>query len=498
MVFNGIAGIADGAEVIFMTTAEIGLSEQATAWLEGRSLDPELATRFGWKSVKDKGGKEWIKIPYVRDGQVINNKSRKLSEKKFFNDRDTEHDLLNVDCLKDEALASEPLIITEGEFDWLAVYQCGFQRSVSMPDGWSKKLESEDGQPKFEVFRRNEQLILSAEKIVAVVDDDETGHNLLRSISNFFDQGNVWYVIYPEGCKDANDVIHKHGPDELVKMINRAKCVDPPGGVITGFSDMPPTPPRTIWRTGCDFLETLVAFRSRDVSALTGLPGAGKTTFVTWVMHRMVKNHDIRCGAALFETDGDETLAHLIKLNGGGDVSHLGPEEIEEWKIKLDRNYRLVHRVDDAENVHGVIWMTKMIHKLAARDGCKIIVIDPWNELEHLPEKGESLTQYTNWALTKLRQLAEKYDVHICVLAHPKKMPRERSRPGGYDISDSAAWFNKPGLGLTIHCEVSEVMGDHVSLTSWKVRSRQQTGCRPGKVRLEYDEASMVYRRLKR
>ena len=69
---------------------------------------------------------------------------------------------------------------------------------------------------------------------------------------------------------------------------------------------------------------------------------------------------------------------------------------------KLDRNYRLFHRVDEGQEIHGMGWLKKMIHKLAARDGCNVVIIDPWNvEIEHMLEPGESMANYANFALMR-------------------------------------------------------------------------------------------------
>ena len=52
-------------------------------------------------------------------------------------------------------------------------------------------------------------------------------------------------------------------------------------------------------------------------------------------------------------------------------------------------------------------------------------------------------------------------------------------KPLGCDIADAAAFANKPGMGWTVHMENNDQHGEHVS-TTWKVRSRQETGCRRG------------------
>lgn len=137
-----------------------------------------------------------------------------------------------------------------------------------------------------------------------------------------------------------------------------------------------------------------------------------------------------------------------------------------------------------------------MIYALAVRDECKLITIDPWNELEHLPEVGESMTSYINFALQQIRTWAQQYDTHICLIAHPRKMSTEGKPrpPTGYDIADSAAFFNKPALGFSVHQERDEDAGQQwVKITTWKVRETQLYGFDPGYTKLTFHPYAMTY-----
>ena len=66
--------------------------------------------------------------------------------------------------------------------------------------------------------------------------------------------------------------------------------------------------------------------------------------------------------------------------------------------------------------------------------------------------------------------------------------------PKGYDIADSAAWFNKPSLGWTIHNTDADDGAPETQLIVWKVKHRQTYGVAPGIRRLEFDERMMTYR----
>ena len=147
---------------------------------------------------------------------------------------------------------------------------------------------------------------------------------------------------------------------------------------------------------------------------------------------------------------------------------------------------------------HNLGWLKEMIYTLAVRDNCKLIIVDPWNELEHLPEPGESMTAYINFALQQIRVWAEQYDTHICLVAHPRKMSTEGKpkSPTGYDIADSAAFFNKPSLGFAVHMEDDKESGESfVRVTTWKVRDSQLYGIEKGDTRLTFDKHLMAYRR---
>jgi twinkle protein len=470
-------------------------------WLESRGLDLEIADKMGWVQRSHAQLGASVAIPYVKDGKRVATQYRALETKDFRFSKDCEVELWNVDCLKDRSLDSQPLIMAEGACDGLAIMQAGFQRVIAVP-GWSdKNFEAANYKP----FTSNEELIKRAGTIIVAQHNDNAGATMLRAVANFFDECNVKYVTWPKDCKDANDCLLLKGQESLVTAISSARAVDPEGGLITGFSDLPPSPSREIWKLGIPAfpeLDKVMAFRSRSISIFTGRPGDGKTTFMTWATHHLVKNHGLRVGLALFETDADEVLTHLGKLEGK-EASLCSPDEWAKFKQELDQSYRIMHRVEGKDITHGTLWLKAMIHKLAARDHCQIIIIDPWNELEHLYEKGETVTQYINLALTKMRQWAEKYNIHICIVAHPRKM-MGNDRPDGYSISDSAAWMNKCDTGWTVSIEPErgyEVNGQkfvdpaHVRLSCWKVRARQQTGCRPGAVDLKFDEDSMVYRK---
>ena len=388
--------------------------------------------------------------------------------------------------LKDPTLSNQPILITEGEMDALSCIQAGHVRTVSIPDGWTVDFETGD-ERKSKPLMRNLSALKGARVIVAG-DNDPVGESLARFVSNLLEDQVVLYVRWPDGCKDANDTLRDHGPGAVTQAIEGARPISPAGGIITGLSDLPPQPPRRLYRVGIDKLDMRMAFEPGTLSVLTGKPGQGKSTFATWLCHMLSRRHNIRCGVLMMETNAYRIRTQLALLSSGRDVKDMGADEAREVLAKLDQRFRVMQRESNWEGSHDMSWLKAMVRAAALEHECKFIVIDPWNELEHEPRSGESLTNYINVALAAIRQWAERYDVHIMVTAHPRKMINDDRPPVGYDIADSAAWVNKPSIGLTIHRD------DTLKLVNWKVRDRETYACSPGVTEIEFDPFKLCYR----
>src|SRR4051812_44233314 len=112
----------------------MALSPKQIALLEARGIDVETAVRLGVEDSPIAGFD--IRIPYVERGKAVNWKYRSLAgEKRFMQEAGGRKCFWNADVISDRSLASEPLIITEGELDAIVAMQCGFPRTVSVPDG---------------------------------------------------------------------------------------------------------------------------------------------------------------------------------------------------------------------------------------------------------------------------------------------------------------------------------------------------------------------------
>ena len=450
-------------------------------WMtEVRGFDPEVLSRLGVVTLATKRGEE-VGIPYVRGGDLVNRKMRiagardEIEGRPFYWQRKDAHPgLFNEDVLRDQTLRDHPVIITEGEFDAISVIQAGHPRTVSVPDGWSG--EAAENNKKAKPLVECAALIKASPCIVVAGDNDPTGESFVRAVANLFEGHPVRYVTWPAGCKDANEVLAKHGEGEITKAINTARPVNPPGGRVSTFSDRLPDPSGRVFTTGDPTADAVICWHVGFPTILTGVPGSGKSTFLTWALHSVIREHRIRVATCFRETPVSFLEDHLARLRKGKSLAELDAIDKTEFRESIDQDWRLLEGEPDAEQ--GMDWIIGMIRAAAVDHGCSIIALDPWNEFDHArrPNETETETEYTKDALKVIRQRAERYGCAVCIVAHPTKMQdQQRAKPKpplGYDISGSSTWFDKAAIGVTVH-QGEDNYGPHVQLINCKTKFRQ-------------------------
>lgn len=455
-------------------------------WLtEVRKIDAALLAEMGVRMQEIDGIGNGAAFPYRRGGETYAGKFRSFPDKAWRSTSGVSRGFYNEDCLE---AADGPIVITEGEIDCLSAIQAGYDRAISLPDGWTEAGGKRD------VLVAAEERLRTSPWVIVAGDNDAAGASLPGVVANILLGHDVRRVEWPEGCKDANDVLMQHGEEVLARCLAEARRVDPPGAFVTAISDLPVLPPRRVLRTGKRPFDAVLAFEVGAMSVATGVPGCGKSTFTTFIADLVSRHENIRVGLMSFETHPYRTRDHLSRLDTGWEWQNLSADEQKALAARLDERFRIVHRTFE-DGGHHLGWLQAMVYTLAVRDGCKLIIVDPWNELEHLPEPGESMTTYINYALQQIRGWAERFDTHICVVAHPRKMPTDGKprAPVGYDISDSAAFANKPALGFTVHQDEDDDGRTFVRVLTWKVRDSQLYGFEKGQVRLAFRRDRMRY-----
>jgi twinkle protein len=161
----------------------------------------------------------------------------------------------------------------------------------------------------------------------------------------------------------------------------------------------------------------------------------------------------------------------------------------DEW---IDRYFGFI--VPDEDDDVSLQWVLERAAATIIRCGAAMVIIDPWNEMDHIRPADMSLTEYTGFAIKQLRKLARKYRVHLIVAAHPAKLKRgsdgKMPVPRLYDISDSAHWANKADVGIVIHQESFKAPETGINVV--KSRYHNIIG-RPGAIKGAWNEERTRY-----
>tara|TARA_R100000278_G_scaffold44763_1_gene38958 strand:+ start:3949 stop:5619 length:1671 start_codon:yes stop_codon:yes gene_type:complete len=431
----------------------------------------------------------WIQFPFYKDGEVVNIKSRTLA-KGFKQEKNAEKCFYRFDHM----IGMQTIIITEGEMDALALVEAGFNNVVSVPDG-ATQPNSKPSDRKFSYLISAEEHLMNAETIILCTDSDDAGKHLRDELSRRIGREKCFRVTFPLDCKDMNDVLVKYGEDRVNEIISDAHPYPIDGvvevkDVIDEAIDLLNKPEHMGLSTGWSDLDTFYRVSPSEVSVVTGVPNMGKSEWMDALMINMVQEYGWKFG--IFSAENFPVKHHLLKLVGKfAGQPFYGEEKMSEEVARnsmdiLDEHIKFIGTQENSVTIASIMEQARLLNY---RFGLNGLVIDPWNTLEHKFGDGENETNYVSRVLSELTAFAKVSEIHIWVVAHPRKMENDVNRkpvvPTPYDISGSANWFNKADNAITIHRHRSED-DDYVGVHVHKIRFQYKNG-KPGIGKLNYN-----------
>ena len=434
-----------------LLTNQEPLDDNMKAWFSSRGIPVETVEAEGvFKACRkmpqtDKPEK-CIVFPYTVDGTLVNRKYRD-GAKHFMLEKDARLIPWRIDHIKE----TPECIITEGEMDALSFIVAGRDDVISVPNGAQKNLTYLDDF--IETHFENKS------RIYIAADTDSKGLELRAELVRRFGEEKCRIVTYGEGCKDANELLLQRGAEALWQAIAEAQEV-PLEGIFTasdvkeellGLFEKGLQKGATL---GMGDLDDLLSLEVGRLMIVTGIPGDGKSEFLDEVAVRFSLKYDWRC--AWFSPENFPVTLHhpklIEKLIGKRFMKGLmKPMEFESAVGYLSRNFFDIL----PEEGYRVDTILEKAETLVRRKGIRVFILDPYNCLEHQIPSGQSETQYISEFLEKLRSFARRRQVLVILAAHPTKMKRDPLTkqfpvPTMYDISGSAAFFNKADFGIAI------------------------------------------------
>jgi twinkle protein len=448
-----------------------------------------------------------ICFPYFRNGEIINIKFRD-ARKSFRMVKDAELILYNLPSISEKKFC----IITEGEIDSMSAYESGFGDPVvdtetgeitnenmskwgivSVPNG------ATDGNQKMDYLDNCAEWLVSIEEFVLATDGDTAGDALKTELIRRLGVERCKTITYPyeecvplgdgrkRRCKDLNEVLVYLGKQVVVSVINNAQSI-PVDGVFY-VEDIFPTMLQNFKRgielapkTHFGDLDDYFRWKKGDINLFTGYANHGKTTLVLQMM--LTKSIVDGWKWAVFSPENfpaTDFYDDLIEMYVGKWLDNMGESEYTEAADFLDKHIYYVY----PEDSHDVNSINERFRYLVLKKGIDGVLLDPFNQLDHLQKPYQREDQYLSEVLKDVKRFALLNCIVYNIIAHPIKQQRQTSGAyppvDMYDVAGGAMFANKVDGLLSYYRprHHEDKASPEVEIHIQKIK-RRRTGGKPG------------------
>lgn len=327
---------------------------------------------------------------------------------------------------------------------------------------------------KLEELRLARSLEMRAKDIIQRISRGEAPEDILGVLER-----SVEALTHDSSFQSSHEIV---SPSHLLADVETLYREDIPTGVGTGWFA----------------LDRHFKPRPGELTLGTGIPGHGKTSFLDALLVNLARIHGWR--SLLFSAENlpfENHIAGLLEIKTGkpfrkGFHERMTDSELREGLTFVNEHFTFLN--PEKPTLDRVL---ELAERAIQEKEYKVLVIDPWNELEHKWGENQAETHYISDCLTKIRRFGRRHKIHVFVIAHPMKPKKEADGsyppPSPYDISGGAHWRNKADNCFTVYRNINgdgyEDPNTEIHIT--KVRFREVG--KIGVVKLAFDRVTGRY-----
>ena len=387
-----------------------------------------------------------IKFNYMMGDTLINIKYRD-GKKNFKLYKGAEKIFYNINSI----IGYDTCIIVEGEMDALSFHEAGLPNVISVPNGATLNSNNLD------YLDNCIDYFEDKDKIILAVDNDEPGQALQQELIRRLG-AEVCFTVDFEDCKDANEYLLKHGKENLIQQITKAKPV--PLENVTTFKDIEGEVTDFVkhgfkpgYQVGLANFDRIFSTYTGQFITVTGIPSSGKSDFVDQMV--IGYNLNYKWKTAFASPENQPTYLHAHKLmrkvwQGMPTPGDINSKKWNEVAEHVNDNFFFI----DMER-YTLESILRKGAELVKRKGIKCLVIDPFNKIRDIDSNTDDVNRYTMEYLTKIETFAKKFDVLVFIVAHPTKMYKDKDgkieEPNMYNIKGGGEWYDASYHGILVH-----------------------------------------------
>lgn len=460
----------------------IELKDSVTSYFKKRGISETTLEKFMIFS-KEQFMPQTVKkencicFPYIRNGELVNVKYRD-AHKNFMLSKGAELIFYNLQAIGEKKF----VIITEGEIDCMSVYEAGYGKdyekiiveadeegtvtkekehpmskwaAVSVPNGASK------GNQKLEYLDNCSDWFIGLHEIVIATDGDEAGHMLKEELIRRLGVERCKVISYPfeevvpvesglkRRCKDLNEVLIYLGKDVVVNCIENAENIPVDGiyylddifaSMLENFRNGVQLAPTTRFAVIDDYFR----WKKGDINLFVGYGNHGKTTFALQLM--LIKSIYDDWKWAIFSPENypaNDFYDDIVEMYVGKWLDKMSEKEYVDACYFIDKHIFYIYPDDE----HDMNSIHEKFRHLVMKKGVDGVMIDPFNQLDHVQKAYQREDQYLSEQLKIVKRFALLNNVCYNIITHPVKPQKnmDKSLPvvDMYDIAGGAMWGNK-------------------------------------------------------
>ena len=460
-ILGDLKDIESSRNSFYSETKKVGeLTKDCMEYIKLRGLTESTAKAFKLGTYNNQ-----IAFPYYKFDTIVGYKLRQPIAKptgaKMTNIKGSKPYLFG----SQNVIPGEELIICEGEFDAMVIYQCGYRNVVSIGAG-ANSIKT--------IFEQAREFLSNFKNIIIVSDNDEAGNKMDRDatdiLSKFKCNGRpvkarlIDKKIY--ALNDINDEYYKFGEEKIKKIIDSARFkiegrrdleITPYLGIADGCGKYVPTGIETID-------QALNDLEPRRLTLVTGRSNGGKTTFIKQVIANAIDKQN-KVYLMNGENDADMLINDLYKTVIGRDDKYY-------YTIKINKRYFKEPKIDTLVALRA--WhknklfmfnkgesklktleeLMKMLEIEIKYNQYDLVVIDNLMSIlsVNAAEKYEQQADFTQM----LCDLSKNYNTHIILVLHPNKTYQKGEDMDMEQISGSSDIYNKADNIIAVTREYDE------------------------------------------
>ena len=425
--------------------------EPAVEYLAKRGISSEIAKKYEI-TIKQETNNILVFPFYDEKGELQFIKYRKTD---FDKEKDKNKEWCEKYCkpilfgMKQCNEKFDRLVLTEGQLDSLSVAEAGIENAVSVPTGANG----------FTWIPYCWDWLTKFEEIVVFGDCEKGKITLLDDISKRFPNKvkHVREADYLE-CKDANEILLKHGPDAVKKAVENAIAL--PVNKVLSLADVENVNIFELQKlkTGLKELDDTLygGIPFGIVCLVAGKRGDGKSTLTSQIMGQAVEQgyntfaYSGELPNYLYKSWFDFQIAgrnHITENNKDGRINRFitNPNQklINDWY--REKAFIYDNRIVEDDEQEDLL---KTITQAIMQYGIKVILIDNLMTAMYIDEKqGSDKYDQQGRFVRALTKIALQYDCLILLVAHRRK--NSFTTDANDEVSGSGDITNLAGMVLS-------------------------------------------------